>query len=502
MDLANLATVESLGLLSDYDEMAVLAVDTAAHVIIPRSPVSKVRQQQSNILNIQSMGGGIFVYTGLQAAIKQLQGSTSGIKHILLFSDAADSEEPGKYRELLAAAREEEITCSVVGLGTRADKDAEFLLDVAARGNGQCFFSNDAMEIPRLFAQDTFMVARNTWITNQVLPRFTAALGSLSDRLPANAPPVGGYNLCYAKADATVVAMSSDEHDAPLLALRHYGIGRVAAFTGEADGHDAGPFARWSGISEFYAALARYCAGATQQLAADGLYIRQRFIPGGVRVEVYIDPKHPTLPNLEELTLHTVRHGYGSAPKATQLATHWRNTHTLSADIALQGNETLLATIILPDGTAYSLPPVALPYSPEYAPDNNNEGRALLAELAAATGGSALADVGDIWKRLPRSRKAIPLASWAYLLAALLFLIEIFERRTYWLERNIFVQSRRPQRATTQSVKPEVKKVSGRQRKLKEAADESVSLPKEAATIATPESPLQQAKRRARERTR
>jgi hypothetical protein len=221
-----------------------------------------------------------------------------------------------------------------------------------------------------------------------------------------------------------------------------------------------------------------------------------------VRVEVYIDPKHPTLPNLEELTLHTVRHGYGSAPKATQLATHWRNTHTLSADIALQGNETLLATIILPDGTAYSLPPVALPYSPEYAPDNNNEGRALLAELAAATGGSALADVGDIWKRLPRSRKAIPLASWAYLLAALLFLIEIFERRTYWLERNIFVQSRRPQRATTQSVKPEVKKVSGRQRKLKEAADESVSLPKEAATIATPESPLQQAKRRARERTR
>ena len=56
------------------------------------------------------------------------------------------------------------ITVSVIGLGTERDSDAELLKDIARRGGGQCMFTNDAHELPRLFAQDTFLVSRSTFV--------------------------------------------------------------------------------------------------------------------------------------------------------------------------------------------------------------------------------------------------------------------------------------------------------------------------------------------------
>ena len=44
----------------------------------------------------EAMGGGIFVYSGLLSAARMLQDATAGTRHILLFADAADAEEPGE----------------------------------------------------------------------------------------------------------------------------------------------------------------------------------------------------------------------------------------------------------------------------------------------------------------------------------------------------------------------------------------------------------------------
>ena len=67
-------------------------------------------------------------------------------------------------------------------------------------------------------------------------------------RLPAVAPAIGGYNLCYLKPEATAVALSSDEHEAPLVALNRHGTGRAAVFTGEADGAERQPWQLPHGI--------------------------------------------------------------------------------------------------------------------------------------------------------------------------------------------------------------------------------------------------------------
>ena len=443
MDMANLGSMEILGLLSDNDEISVIAVDSAPHVILPLMNAAAARAESGHIMAIQSMGGGIFVYEGLVAGLKQLANSKAAIRHLLLFADAADAEEPGDYKKLIAAATATGISISVVGLGTPADSDAALLRDIAAIGGGECFFSDNAMEIPRIFAQDTFAVARAALVTDPAAPAFTRALPLLSDSLPPSAPQLGGYNLCYLRPEATAIAISSDDNAAPLVATRPAGIGRAAVFTGEADGELSGAFANWEHASEFYAALARFTAGP-QEASAAGFVFRQRLVSGGVEITAYADS-----PTAAPLTATLLRHNPGATPRTEKTRLEWTAPDALSAIIPLSGAETLLASIALPSGEVLTLPPTRLPYSPEFAPERGAEnGAETMATLAETTGGRQIADPGAIWDTMPKERRAYEISPFLYLLAALIFLAEILERRTgFFSQRRLKTKSARKEKS-------------------------------------------------------
>ena len=74
--------------------------------------------------------------------------------------------------------------------------------DIAYRGNGRIFFTENAEELPRLFAQDTFVVARSTFIDESTTVRATGGIVSLTGRGYQIPSPIGGYNLCYLRPDA------------------------------------------------------------------------------------------------------------------------------------------------------------------------------------------------------------------------------------------------------------------------------------------------------------
>ena len=134
MDLANLGTSAVIDMMTPMDEICVIAVDTSPHMIVPMTSVHNKKKLQSKVKTIQSMGGGIYVYTGLSAAAQKLLKSPAGIRHIILFSDAQDSEEPGAYKKLLKDLTDVGVTVSVIGLGNKGDCDAAFLEDIAKRG--------------------------------------------------------------------------------------------------------------------------------------------------------------------------------------------------------------------------------------------------------------------------------------------------------------------------------------------------------------------------------
>lgn len=445
MDLANLGAAQVLDLMGPADEFGCIAVDSAPHVIQPLDLVKVKAPVRDKILRINSMGGGIFIYEALEASLAMLMKAKAGARHIILFSDAADAEEPKSYRDILERCKREQITVSVIGLGRESDKDGELLKDIALRGGGRCFFTDQPEELPRLFAQDTFVVARNSFLDEPTPVKTVAGLSVIANRefMP---PDLGGYNLCYLRPNATLGAITLDEYKAPVVAAWQSGAGRVLCYTGEADGKYTGAMASWRDVGDFFSSLARWTVGKSGVLP-DGTVITQERRKGLTSVTVYLDPdrKRDPFTTLPEVTV--LRALKGRKPSSEKLRLTWTRPDLLSADVPLHGTETVLATVDVPGHGAVPLPPACLPYSPEYEPPSlrerdqaksddpdgkatNRWGSASLETLGKLSGGRERIELASIWRDLPRQPRLIPLAPWLLAAAVVFFLLEIFERLT------------------------------------------------------------------------
>lgn len=429
MDLANIGTVQVLDLLSDEDEIGVIAVDSMAHIVVPIASVERNKGARNLILEIESMGGGIYIYEALQAATRMLLKSNSDTRHIILFADAADSEEPGKYKELLAKCKSANITCSVIGLGTTSDCDAQLLKDVAKVGSGQCFFSKDAAEIPRLFAQDTFTVSRSALIDDPTGIRFMAGYSLLAGITPKTALMIGGYNLCYIRPEANLAVITTDEYKAPVVAAWQAGRGRVLCYTGEVDGKYTGAMAKWNGVGSFYSSMVRWVAGDKGPLPPD-MMLEQTLNEGVCRIELNLDPerKNTSFNGVPYISmLHGIR---GANPKRERLNMKWVDADKLAVEFSLYGDETALPTVHIDGQSPVTLRPVCLPYSPEFRPVQADRGFNALQKLANTSGGRECGNVGTIWNDLPKQIGFLDISSWLYMLAILFLLIDVLQRRT------------------------------------------------------------------------
>jgi hypothetical protein len=247
-------------------------------------------------------------------------------------------------------------------------------------------------------------------------------------------PTLGGYNLCYIRPQANLAAVTTDEYQAPVVASWNAGNGRVLCFTGEADGNFSGDFAKWSQAGEFYATLTRWIAGKHEPLPED-LLLTQSVQDGVCHIQLHLDP---TRKNESFTSLPRVRilHGLpGTAPAHETATMEWRNADLLEAIIPIAGAETVLNTVEITGQKPVTLPPVCLPYSPEFAPDHLGRGVASLQQIALTTGGRERIDLSKIWADLPINSRYVEIAPWLLVAAAILFLLEIFERRTGWMAR-------------------------------------------------------------------
>jgi Mg-chelatase subunit ChlD len=434
MDLANEGAAQVLDLLGPMDEFGVLAVDTEPHVIAELAPVQGKESVKNDIRGIRSQGGGIFIYVALEAAADMLLKAKAGTKHIILFADANDSEEPGRYRDLLDNCRKAGVTVSVIGLGTPKDKDSDLLRDIASRGNGRIFFTDKPEELPRLFAQDTFVVARNTFLDARTLIEGTPGLPLLAGQPFNLSQTIDGYNLCYLRQGATLATRTLDEYKSPVTAAWRAGAGRVLCYTGEADGKYAGPITKWKDVGTYYTSLARWTAGPFNRLPADML-LTQEVKHGLHRVQLHLDPDRQGDPFAELPRVTLLRARPGRPPEVHKTALRWTGADTLALEVALQGRETALATVEVPGQEPVALSPVCLPYSPEFQPVEDDRGLATLERLARATGGQERVDLTGVWKELPRHVRLVAVAPWLLGAVVVLLLLEVFERRSGLLSR-------------------------------------------------------------------
>jgi hypothetical protein len=287
MDLANEGAGRAVQLLGPADAITVFAVDSEPHVIVPLSLIGQdaARIAQS-VRRIQSAGGGIFVYAGLEAAWKELQKSEAGQRHIVLFSDAADSEAPGEYQRLISEMTSEGATLSVIALGSKSDSDAALLQDIARLGNGRIFFNADATQLPGLFAQETVSVARSAFLDSMVSVVDAGGWLQIAATSPRWMEAVDGYNLCYLRPEASVSAISGDEYRAPLVAFWQRGAGRTAAVTFPVSGAESESFRAWADAAGFLQTLTRWLLPGPP---APGTALQTRFVGGDLIVDFLYD---------------------------------------------------------------------------------------------------------------------------------------------------------------------------------------------------------------------
>ena len=206
-------TCAAIDTLGPYDEVGVIAVDSARMSSVPLTS-AKDRIRSATGPPHQSMGGGIFT-TALVDAAKMVRNPTRD--GIVLFADAADAEEPGEYQRLLQTLTSIGITTSVIGMGSETDSDADFLKDVAARGQGRIHFTQDVEDLPRLFAQEAITAARSSFITEPTAARTLPDMVLLGEPSTSPFPGVDGYNLTYLRPGATMGVVTADDYKAPVL---------------------------------------------------------------------------------------------------------------------------------------------------------------------------------------------------------------------------------------------------------------------------------------------
>jgi hypothetical protein len=421
MELAAEGVVGALQLLNPRDEASVYMVDTEPHELFSMSPVSS-GLPLGKVARGFSGGGGIYVDVGLEVGAQEVLKSDKPTRHVLLFSDANDSEQPGNYRKTIADLVSKGVTVSVIGMGSPGDSDAALLRDVAARGNGRMYFAEDVTSLPRIFSQETIAVARSTFVDKPVGTVLGADLSQLG-RLPvATAPGVGGYNLTYLRPQASLGLRSDDENAAPLLAMWPRGTGRVVALAVEVDGEFTGPLRSWPGQRALLEQAVRWVmpAQATQLDAV----ARATLVGSDLHVTLDFDPNAPPPAGTPTLVLLS-----GDAhTRPIELPMRWEDEDRVGAHWVLPGSGTWHPVVKL--GTQlYRAAPVTLPWAPEFEPAPAKEGRELLGSVARAGGGvERLAMVG-LFKDAVESEAGVPLAPWLVALSVALVVAEVFTRR-------------------------------------------------------------------------
>jgi hypothetical protein len=413
--------------------VGVIAIDSSPHVISPLTAASGKDAICAQVRQIRSMGGGIFTYTALVSAAKMVQESDKGTRHIVLFADAADAEEPGEYQRLLATLTPLGITVSVIGLGSEADSDAAFLKDIAIRGQGRAYFAATADDLPRLFAQEAITVARSSFVTEPTAAHTLADMVLLGD-LPASPfPTVDGYNLTYLRPGATMGVVTTDEYRAPILAFWHRGLGRIASLTAEVDGQYSRHLNAWNGFQGLAVGLSRWLLGGAPPAAMQAS-IDRRGSEATVRVELDPDRVRNGADEVRGATATVVPPDARLGGAAQRLPLAWVDDNTLEARFPIWNAGLYLGAVQLGNGKVLPLAPLSLPYSPEFEPRTDpEEGMKTLREMARLTGGVERTAWDDVFSaNRSRHRQVRDLVMPLTLALLILHVIEIAARRLLW----------------------------------------------------------------------
>jgi len=396
MDMANAAAIAAVECLGKSDFVAVYSVDTAATCRFGPGLLGKnLDAARKSIGSIAVSGGGIYVYSALKAGWEAIRKTEYGVKHLLLFADASDAEEPGDYQLLLQDIVAEGGSVSVVGLGSDKDCDAAFLQDVAKRGNGRCYFADDANLLPQIFAQETLSVSRKSFERKPCGVKPSGLWAEISSQPLQWYANSGAFNLCYAQPNARVLLLADNDYQNPLLATIQRGFGRSAAVCFACSGEHAGWITNWPDAAKMFQGLGSWLIGNELPV---GVSLRSKIVGNELKIELFYDAQNPELQ--QQLLRNRARIKYSIDGKVEQLGWQRMESGYYSTSLLLKPGESVLGALQFGEH-ALDFGPLSLGVDAEWSYDSSKHQE--LAVLSSLSGGLGLLDLAQVWRSYKHS---------------------------------------------------------------------------------------------------
>lgn len=267
LDLAVEGTLATRELLRSFDRLAVMSFDDAPHWFLRPENVDDRGNQVARIKSVGVGGGGIYVYTSLDYAYDVLSAETTPLRHVILFSDAGDSEEqtagtifgwgPGHTSYALAHSEWlRGVSTSVIGIGTEHDQDADFLKRLASEGGGRFYLTNDATELRALFMKETRRLVGSAVREKAYRPIPVQEHPMIDGIAFSEAPHLAGYVKLKPRDSAQVLAKGPNRD--PWMITWRYGLGHVVAIASDPGNTWSSDFSTWEGWPRLHAQIARH----------------------------------------------------------------------------------------------------------------------------------------------------------------------------------------------------------------------------------------------------
>ena len=420
MDLAKEAAIRGIELLSEQDQVGVLAFDDTNKWIQEPSFLTDPQGLQA-LIGTLAPGGGTAIYPALEEAYRAIQPLDAKVKHILLLTDGLSSG--GDYDGLSQRMLQQGISLSTIAIGS--DADFNLLRRLADLGRGRYFEGNDPFEVPQMVIKDTQQVARAAIVEEPFRPTQVGASPILEGIDASRMPPLLGYVSTTPKPNSQVLLVSGQAD--PILSEWQYGLGHVVAWTSDAKNRWAQDWVSWPDFSRFWAQVVK----RTIPNPVDrNLQVQITPEDGGAATRVTVDAvaDDKSYQNFRQTRATVVDPVSGQSQVELPQVAPGRYEARLPS--TAEGAYFLNITQTDADGTLQAGRPAGfvVPYSAEYRDLRPNP--ELLGQIARQSGGRVLDTPGGLFD-LDQAVAGRPRELWPWLLAlaAVLFVFDVAARR-------------------------------------------------------------------------
>ena len=422
IEMAKSASQAAVELLGKRDLAAVLAFDGDTYVISEMQSASNKAKLNDEIARIDA-GGGTTMYPAMEMSYEMLLAASAKLKHVILLTDGISS--PGDFEGLAQTMASAKMTVSTVAIGEGSAN--ELLETIAKTGKGRYYMTNDASQIPQIFAKETVTASKSAIDEQPFVPVVIRATHALKEIDFESAPFLLGYVMTRPKPTSEVI-LATEKGD-PLLAWWRYGLGMTAAFTSDAKSRWSAEWLTWPGYGKFWTQVVRQTMRKSDTRGIQVTTTRQ-----GKQAQVSVDAVSETgqFLNQSEVELTVINpqlHRETSTMRQMapgRYATDFKtpNSGSYHMEIAVKQSGQVLYR---------QSRGMIVGYSDELRIQPPNE--KLLQEIADSTGGiysigaKDVFDSKDLWATRPS-----PLWPWLLTVAAFLLVLDVGLRRVLFMK--------------------------------------------------------------------